>query len=138
MVNTFLPDESFKTSLASLDNRRLGKQRVETKQILRALRGETTGWRNHPAARMWNGCEGTLARYGIYACKIWIDRGFEDNLLAYFEEMENDYPVFHTPWWIGLDTFHISHRSNLIRKDPGRYGLFWPGVPPDLPYYWPM
>jgi hypothetical protein len=33
---------------------------------------------------------------------------------------------------------HRSHRSALIRKDPDRYGLLFPGVPDDLPYVWPV
>ena len=36
-----------------LDNRRLGKQRIEALQILNILLGETksTAWKNHPATR---------------------------------------------------------------------------------------
>ena len=32
----------------------------------------------------------------------------------------------------------MSHRSSLVRKDPDRYGPRFPGVPPDLPYVWPV
>jgi hypothetical protein len=41
------------------------------------------------------------------------------------------------PPWIGDDDFHQAHQSNLIRKDPERYGALFPGVPADLPYRWP-
>jgi len=51
MVNTFLPHADFVKSAESLDNKRLGKQRVEAWQILQALRGNTKGWVNHPATR---------------------------------------------------------------------------------------
>jgi hypothetical protein len=40
-------------SLSCLDDKRLGKQRVETYQLIRALEGTTKGWRNHPACVMW-------------------------------------------------------------------------------------
>ena len=40
MVNTFLPYPDFVKSAKALDYKRLGKQRVEAWQILRALRGE--------------------------------------------------------------------------------------------------
>lgn len=43
-MQTFLPYPSIIKSLRCLDNKRLGKQRVETLQILRALRGITRGW----------------------------------------------------------------------------------------------
>ena len=48
-MQTFLPYKSFENSVKSLDYRRLGKQRVEAKQILNVLlnRTETKGWRNH-------------------------------------------------------------------------------------------
>lgn len=42
-MQTFLPYKSFVKSAACLDMRRLGKQRVEAKQILMALTGESKG-----------------------------------------------------------------------------------------------
>jgi len=50
-VQTFLPYTDFIKSAKCLDYKRLGKQRVEAKQILNILLGETTkaGWTNHPA-----------------------------------------------------------------------------------------
>src|ERR1700712_4272615 len=55
VVQTFLPYPDFVDALAVLDSPRLGKQRVETLQILRALVFPEYGWRNHPAVRMWPG-----------------------------------------------------------------------------------
>ena len=54
-MQTFLPHKSFKKSFKVLDYRRLGKQRVESHQILNVLldRTQTKGWRNHPIVRMW-------------------------------------------------------------------------------------
>lgn len=138
MVNTFLPEPSFQLSLAYLDNKRLGKQRVEVKQILRALILETQGWRNHPATKMWRGYEGALCVYGVFSCVTWKQRGYKDSLLPYFTSMAYAFPDKTTPWWVGLEVFHKSHQSNLIRKDAEYYGLIWPGVPADLPYFWPV
>jgi Pyrimidine dimer DNA glycosylase len=56
-----LPD--FAETARCLDDVRLGKQRVETYQIVRTLDGVTTGRRHHPAVRMWRGYEGTLVAY---------------------------------------------------------------------------
>jgi len=59
-MQTFLPYADFKRSAQVLDYRRLGKQRVETWQLIRAINGETRGWRNHPAAVMWREVPGVL------------------------------------------------------------------------------
>ena len=54
-MHTFLPCPGFADSARMLDARRLGKQRVETIQVLRALTVAGYGWRHHPAAAMWAG-----------------------------------------------------------------------------------
>ncbi len=41
------------------------------------------------------------------------------------------------PRWIGDDQVHLSHRSNLIRKDASFYGAIFPTTPGDLEYVWP-
>lgn len=72
-MNTFLPYPSFRHSAACLDDKRLGKQRVETIQILRAHLDDGYGWQNHPAVRMWRGYSFQLAEYGIVICRELID-----------------------------------------------------------------
>ena len=54
-MQTFLPYKSFRNSFESLDYKRLGKQRVEARQVLNILRDktQTKGWRNHPITKMW-------------------------------------------------------------------------------------
>lgn len=42
------------------------------------------------------------------------------------------------PPWLGDEDFHRSHRSALLRKDPSHYKGFFPDVPEDLPYEWPL
>jgi hypothetical protein len=139
VVNTFLPFPSLDRSLAVLDLPRLGKQRVEAKQIVRALRGETRGWRHHPATRMWRGYEGGLVRYGLIACERWQAQGYADTLLDYFAGLTADYPQDELPPWFGASPIHRSHQSNLLRKWPEFYRpIFGPHVPDDLPYHWPV
>lgn len=141
-MQTFLPYPSFVESAACLDNKRLGKQRVECKQILKALMGEyanTGAWVNHPACKMWIGYEEDLLLYAVIVCNEWRSRGFSDSLLPYFQEKLNEIPeAVKVPSWLGNKAFHASHRSNLLRKDPVYYGKFgWP-EPDDLPYVWPV
>lgn len=135
-MQTFLPYASFVESAKVLDRQRLGKQRVEAWQILNALRGESKGWVNHPATRMWDGHEAALALYGVTVCYEWTRRGYRDTMSERFLPFVGSlFPV--APSWIGDEGFHLSHRSNLIRKMPEHYGSIWPDVTPDMPYVWP-
>lgn len=137
-MQTFMPFDTYRDSVACLDYRRLGKQRVECKQILMALTGQSRGWHNHPAVRMWEGHADQLTLYAAETCMEWRRRGYRDTLLAGFVEMHNT--LYHTdrPAWMGDPEFHLSHRSNLVRKLPDHYGKLWPNVSPDLPYIWPV
>lgn len=42
------------------------------------------------------------------------------------------------PPWLGMRALHLSHQSNLVRKDPEHYGRLFQNVPGDLPYVWPV
>lgn len=135
MVNTFLPYPDYDKSAASLDNKRLGKQRVEALQILRVNLGYTKGWRNHPAAVMWRGHGHELCRYTISMCKEWVSRGYKDSVADQVTELSKQLPPdVDNPWWMGNQEFHDSHQSNLNRKDPIHYQF---PVPDNLPYKWP-
>lgn len=146
-MQTFLPYQSFIETASCLDMRRLGKQRVETKQILIALSDPTYGWQNHPAVKMWKGYESTLAYYGYTICYEWKLQGYKDEQLDWFDDQlwnrihkiglvlnQSDLPI---PHWLN-DQFCISHRSNLIRKLPSHYGKLWPDIPNNLQYIWPQ
>lgn len=139
-MQTFLPFPDLAKSAHVLDMKRLGKQRVETKQILNVLCGVTKGWANHPAVRMWEGHEAGLATYGLYICAEWKARGYKDTLYPQFLEVWIDLPRVDGdlfPWWLGDVAFHASHRSNLLRKDPDWYGAYGWDESPDLEYVWP-
>lgn len=136
-MQTFLPDPSFALSARYLDRQRLGKQRVEVLQLLRALHGETKGWANHPAAKMWRGYEQILVQYGISVCGEWIGRGYTDTCLPKIAAYEREVARVAPPW-LGNFAFHEAHRSNLVRKLPEHYRPLFPGVPDDLPYVWPV
>lgn len=133
-MQTFLPYADFAESAAVLDYRRLGKQRVEVLQLLNALQGKSKGWVNHPAAIMWRGYEPALAAYGNAVIAEWVSRGYK-NTMPYWE-LEHG-KLYEVPWWLGNEQFHLSHQSNLLRKDAAWYGRYFPGVPHDLPYTWP-
>lgn len=134
-MQTFLPYSDFMESARVLDRQRLGKQRVEVLQILRAIESGS-GWSNHPAVKMWNGYQNCLVEYGLCMCHEWIRRGYKDTCSEKIAGLRDVHP-FKVPDWIGDEEFHRSHQSNLIRKDPEHYRHFFPDVPDDLPYVWP-
>lgn len=143
---------------SQLDSPRLGKQRVEAKQIFQG------SFPHHPATKMWKGHEQALALYGHVMCSEWIKRGCMDTLRPYFENLYHEHmdqviewvaqdpdgsdaiPVINWPWWFGEPHMVASHRDKLLRKQPDHYRQYcggsadWPGtqtVNRVLPYIWP-
>ncbi|WP_026550214.1 MSMEG_6728 family protein [Arthrobacter sp. Br18] len=139
-MQTFLPYADFASSAAVLDQARLGKQRVETLQTLRALVIPDYGWRSHPAIRMWMGYVPALTLYGLAMVDEWVSRGHHDStghqILEFAPEVLDE-PDVAMPPWLGDLTFHLSHQSNLVQKASGIYRGRFPGVPEDLAYVWP-
>ncbi len=137
-MQTFLPYPDLRASCQVLDGPRLGKQRVETFQILRALTWPDYAWKNHPAVRMWRGFVPGLVLYGVESCREWTRRGHADTVLPQLLEWTGgrvpEEPAL-PPWW-GLPALHLSHRSRLLHKDPAFYRPLF-GDLPDLPYLWP-
>lgn len=153
-MQTFLPYSEFEFSARCLDRQRLGKQRVEAKQILNVLRNLRTppasygpiAWYNHPAVRQWEGHEALLCVYGQVICDEWTRRGYRDSLRAFFDEQLSEIISLHLPdngppWWLGNERFHQSHQARLYVKDPRYYTLFSDVVAkpccPGCNYFWP-
>jgi len=171
-MQTFLPYKDFVKSVRCLDNKRLGKQRVEAYQILLTLQnlhcgykyrckkcgkkyGEKLnkndsmiclekydgilcggkirkiGWLNHPAIRMWYNYEDALIIYFNDCVDEWVRRGFVNNM-----NIIKPYGKIIYPKWLGNKDFHLSHKSNLLRKDYMHYNKYFKNVPNDLPYIW--
>ena len=81
-VQTFIPYSDFEKTARVLDVKRLGKQRVEVIQVVRAVTVPGYGWASHPAALMWHGYLEALGRYGLTMCEVWTERGFSDSCAA--------------------------------------------------------
>ena len=149
-MQTFLPVADFADSARLLDSPRLGKQRVETLQILRAIELPDYGWANHPAVLMWRGRTPALVAYGLAMARIWQERGFADSTASQIGEFAPEVAGLPQeelaaagllPSWLGDEALHRSHRSNLIAKDPvfyrARFVARFGEEPADLPYVWP-
>lgn len=131
-MQTFLPYPDFEKTAKCLDSKRLGKQRVEARQIIKNLEGERDQWYDHPAVQMWKGYVKALKLYFNKISKEWERRGHEHNLGYYDVKGEIEY----SPWF-GNEEFHKSHRSNLLRKEPEFYEKYDWEVSDDLDYFWP-
>lgn len=139
-MQTFLPYPSFRRCARVLDDRRLGKQRVEALQILNALAGRSRGWQAHPCVAMWRGYEDVLVLYGLQVTREWIRRGHTDSCydkIAAFAPVDRRRPA-RLPPWLGDRGLHLSHQSALLRKDPAWYAARFPGIPADVPFLWPV
>lgn len=150
-MQTFLPYADYAHTARCLDRQRLGKQRVETLQILRTLlslrRSEPdVAWANHPAVLQWEGYHRHLGAYGRIICSAWRNRGYADTCkekitlvtqeLILLEDV--DFPTRGVPPWLGDDRLHSSHRAALLAKHPEHYGQFGWSEKPEINYYWPV
>jgi hypothetical protein len=146
---TFRPYKSHVQSARVLDDRRLGKQRVEAMQIMQAAfswmtneHGGKVGWSHHPVVMMWAGQENPyidhacgkihlrdLINYHYHMANQWQARGFAHNhqhrIIPYLlalrgsEELFADHPL---PWDKEQET---AHKRILLKKDPEWYGQYW-------------
>lgn len=142
-MQTYLPYPDFHQSAAALDTTRLGKQRVEALQTLRALVIPEYGRQSHPVIRMWMGYVPALTLYALAMADEWIARGNPDNTRDSIKEFapqaaHPDYAdKIPMPPWLGDPDFHLSQRSKLLQKDPQFYGKAFAGTPTDLEFLWP-
>lgn len=149
-MQTFLPYVDFQMSMACLDTARLGKQRSEAATLLRvlgvhlpkidgSLPDRPRGWANHPCTLMWLNHEDWLKAYYNACLREWIARGYRNNM-PMIPQLQISCTQHNRPWWLGYQTFHDSHKSNLIRKNPEFYlrQQGWEDTPRDLPYLWPV
>ena len=143
-MQTFLPYADFRRSAQVLDRARLGKQRLECKQLVQALeakaRGEKAGWQNHPAALMWEGHIIAMCDYALQICDEWTARGYKDTMRSFFHERFMGLGERSKPSWVGDERVHASHRARLKQKDPVHYGQFNWSEEPCGPegYVWPV
>lgn len=126
-MQTFLPYSSFQKTAESLDYRRLGKQRVETKQILQCLLGDgSIGWGHHPVVKAWAGFEEALAVYGLYICSEWKLRGYRDSLYGWFQASrliikDGGHHMTEMPPWTRNPAVNQAYRQVLTWKEPEHY-----------------
>ena len=140
LIQTFLPFSDFKKTFKCLDYRRLGKQRLEARQIYNIITGKAKpnkngkiGWIHHPSVRMWMGHANALALYHNFCIEEWISRGYNNNM-----KFIRPTGKVVMPEWIGKRIFHSSHRQTLLHKNYEWYSQFsWKELP-KYEYCWPV
>lgn len=132
-MQTFITSHDFNESAQSLDKKRLNKQLLEGRQILKILatNQQSGAWANHPAVVMWRGYERMFYNYLVAVKDECVERGVsvDKNWQAIEELMRmgayNFGPNLVEPWWM-LDQEMLlrivqTHRANLYRKDSEYY-----------------
>lgn len=134
-MQTFLPYSDFVKTAKALDYRRLWKQVVEADQIRNTLLGlGKTGWKNHPAVKMWNGYIQCLEVYRDCMMREWLRRGYKTEKTFYSNLQQCEVT---NPPWVGDEKFHSRHRANLLRKKYEFYKKLGWTDDPHLAYFWP-
>jgi len=132
-MQTFLPYSDFRNSVACLDYKRLGKQRVEAMQTYNQITKGKGGYPHHPVNKMWQEYPNALAYYHNLCIDEWIARGYK-NTMSYISFDQSNNGMF--PHWLGNEQLHASHRSNLLKKDYTFYSQYGWQEPTDMPYVW--
>ena len=125
-MQTFVPYNNFQNIVECLDYRRLGKMRVESRQLYNAITGVTINgrlsqWRHHSVALAWKGCEDALMMYSNYCILEWVRRGHNNTMPIH--PIGIDVSTVKLPfWWNG--EVHSVHRAVLLGKNYDWYKQF--------------
>lgn len=111
-MQVFLPFPDVAKSLQVLDKVRLWKQVLEAKQLLDCIDGRKDGWKNHPCAKMYKRYPKFLIFYFNEGLRQWKGVGKTSYTYLSSDLLEQT----DIPSWFGVNEFHLSHRSNLLRK----------------------
>lgn len=99
-----------------LDPKRFNKQIIETKQILSALKGETSAWKNHPCTLQYRGLDRWLELY-LRCFEEYKNNNYTLALSASILASEIT-PIFHT------DEYFNQMKRRLFTKD-NKYYFQW-------------
>lgn len=111
-MQVFLVGSPYETA-ESLDPRRFNKQILEAEQILKAIRGDTKFWANHPVTKMYSGYYEWLKNYREVLVLYRSGKFSEAFVLS--EKLELIKPKFLTIEYIE------NMKKRLYTKDPLYY-----------------
>lgn len=115
-MQSFVTDSCLLTCVKNLDNKRLGKQRLEGLQMLNSIySGSTRGLFHNHCTKMWKNHPLALQAYINFCIQEWIFRGFKNTMKIFPEYSEQ------MPDWFYWKSLQRSHRANLLRKNLAFY-----------------
>ena len=114
-MQVFVPYPSPIDVAKCLDPKRLRKQIIECDQILKAIRGESETWKNHPVVKMYQ-------KYTQFIC------AYSDTLWAFLNGLDmavglSEYADRYRPPFLTYD-FCDQHKRRLYTKAPELYPQF--------------
>ena len=115
-MNIFLPyDNSATLSARALDDKRLLKQILETRQILQVAKGESKGFKNHPITKHYIEYPEFLIYYG-YCCCVEYKYRFNKKH-AYYNYFEEEYFNINIErlFWIPLYAAGAKNSPDCVR-----------------------
>lgn len=143
-MQTFMPYVDPSQTAEVLDNKRLGKQRVEAKQIYDILTKPncpSQHWKNHPVVRGWKASGKTglwyLEWYYHAMVKEWIQRGFNNTMPTSLTNLPDDYYEFVNyvmPFFMQCNIEYVEqeYRKVLLSENYEHYKHFWPATAFDI------
>lgn len=118
-MQIFLPYIDIIDVAKCLDKRRLHKQIVECKQIIKAITGESEAWKNHPIVKMYsNDLEFVKMYLGVLE-EYWKNNGEATKNLV----MLNEAARIKLPNFINNE-YLATMKGRLYVKDPIHYADF--------------
>jgi hypothetical protein len=120
MVNVFILTDSPKECVKYLDYRRLGKQRVEAKQIIDVIEKKSGGWYDHPVTKMWINNVEALKYYFNCCVDEWSKRGYKNTMEKFvFDSEINEADIL--PWFYKNKQIQNCYKASLLRKNTEYY-----------------
>lgn len=100
MVNTFVTSRSLRKSAKQLDNKRLGKQRVEAKQLLDNCM-KIKHWKNYYNVHIpdWDYTTTDTIQSGIKLLNRMVRQDIKNNIIHFYDSLEDE--------WIILDKMPV-------------------------------
>jgi len=137
---TWMTRASFLDSARDLDDDLLTLTAQQSARLLDAMTGGEPLPKSTPLESMWASYEVGLAGYSLALMAEAGLRGIvifqSRDVLQIAEELGGE---FVRPPWVDDTAVLRSHRSNAVRRWPGKYKKVWgPKTPKAWPYLWPI
>ena len=105
-----------------LDKRRLNKQIIEVKQIISAIEGKSTAWRNHPVTIMYQHELNFLRSYK------WCLIAYKENRIEDAKWFSNRCERVKPDFLKDCDWYFENMKNRLYTKNKEHYSIYFPNA----------